>query len=201
MPLNSLARTRREHELFQRKMIGNETIWREYEKLETMGQGVYGKVYKARSRYNGDIVAIKKTAYDPEGIAASTVREIAMLKRIQSHANIVKLHHVFRYPSKNNSSILNMFVVMEYADCDLQRYMAGYNSLPVDQIKIFTMQILKGLRHCHELGIIHRDLKPSNILVHNDHIIKIADFGLSRRQYFPNVAVSPNVYLITHFRP
>jgi serine/threonine protein kinase len=189
----------RENAILVQIMIGNETIWGKYEKLETMGQGVYGKVYKARCRQNSEIVAIKKTAYDPEGIAASTVREIAMLKRIGSHANIVQLQQVYRYPSKNDPSTLNILVVMEYADYDLQRFIENYNPLPVDQIKSFTFQILNGLKHCHELGIIHRDLKPGNILVHAGHIIKIADFGLSRRQYFPQVAVSPNVCIFNSF--
>ena len=180
--------------VFKKRMIGKESIWRDYDKIETMGQGVYGKVYKARSRLSGEIVAIKKTPYDPEAIAASTVREIGMLKRIRNHPNVVQLQHVFRFPSKNSDDTLNMFLVMEYADIDLQRYLANFsNGLPLDEVRNFTMQILMGLEHCHFRAVIHRDLKPSNILVCRDMTIKIADFGLSRRISFPMGPMSPNV--------
>lgn len=47
------------------------------------------------------------------------------------------------------------------------------------QIKCFMWQLLKGMEHCHSRGILHRDIKSSNILVNNEGVLKIADFGLA----------------------
>ena len=71
-------------------MLGTDSIWNVYKKNEVIGKGTYGKVYKAQCRVTGRFVAIKKTKRDIEGTAATTVREIAILKRIGTHAHIVK---------------------------------------------------------------------------------------------------------------
>ena len=67
-----------------------ENGWDSYIKIQKIGTGVYGKVYKAKDRKTGECVAVKKTHLDVEGIPATTVREIMILKRISGHDNIVK---------------------------------------------------------------------------------------------------------------
>ena len=47
------------------------------------------------------------------------------------------------------------------------------------QIKCYMKQLLSGLDHCHSRGVMHRDIKGSNLLVNNDGILKVADFGLA----------------------
>ena len=64
--------------------------WNNFIKIQKIGTGVYGKVYKAKDRETGDFVAVKKTPLDVEGVPATTVREIMILKRISGHDNIVK---------------------------------------------------------------------------------------------------------------
>lgn len=49
----------------------------------------------------------------------------------------------------------------------------------LQQIKCYMKQLLSGLEHCHSRGILHRDIKSSNILVNNQGVLKIADFGLA----------------------
>ena len=48
-----------------------------------------------------------------------------------------------------------------------------------EQVKCYMLQLLSGLQHCHKRGILHRDIKGSNLLLDNDGILKIADFGLA----------------------
>jgi serine/threonine protein kinase len=69
-----------------------------YEAIETIGQGAYGKVIKARNKQDGSLVAIKqlKTQSTEEGIPQTTLREITFLKDLD-HPNIVKLLNVVKF--------------------------------------------------------------------------------------------------------
>lgn len=77
-----------------------------------------------------------------------------------------------------------VYIVMEYVEHDLKSLMASLRSqnkdFSVGEIKCLLHQLLEGVSTLHDNWIIHRDLKPSNILLGNDGILKIADFGLCR---------------------
>lgn len=147
-----------------------------FEKLEKIGQGTYSSVFRARDLETGKIVALKKVRFDnfePESVRFMA-REIQILRRLQ-HPNIVKLEGLIT--SRLSSSI---YFVFEYMEHDL----AGLSSCPdikftEPQIKCYMHQLLSGLEHCHSQGIIHRDIKGANLLVNNEGILKIADFGLA----------------------
>lgn len=75
-------------------------------------------------------------------------------------------------------------------DSDLLKYLEIVEKSktgPLDEslVKDILKQILNGVAYCHSKRIIHRDLKPANILLNNDHLIKIADFGLARAFSIP----------------
>ncbi|KAG9439689.1 hypothetical protein H6P81_019854 [Aristolochia fimbriata] len=147
-----------------------------FEKLEKIGQGTYSSVFRARDLESGKIVALKKVRFDnfdPESVRFMA-REIQILRRLD-HPNIVKLEGLIA--SKLSCSI---YLVFEYMDHDL----AGLSSSPdinfsEPQVKCYMHQLLSGLNHCHSRGIMHRDIKGSNLLVNNEGILKIADFGLA----------------------
>jgi serine/threonine protein kinase len=72
-------------------MLGNASIWKFYTKKEQVGKGVYGKVYKAVCNTTNKEVAVKKTRIDEaQGVPHTTLREIALLKRLPDHENIIK---------------------------------------------------------------------------------------------------------------
>lgn len=154
-----------------------------YEILEPnpLGEGTYGKVYKARQR-SGHLVAMKKMKLDAEeeGLPSTAIREIALLKEL-SHENVVKLLDVFCSTSR-------LTLVFEYLENDLKKYMKSVGSfLPPATIKSLSHQLCKGIESCHANRILHRDLKPQNLLIDQRSGIKlkIADFGLARAYTVP----------------
>lgn len=147
-----------------------------YEKLEMIGEGTYGVVYKARDIETGEIFALKKIRLESEdeGIPSTAIREIALLKELQ-HPNIVRLVNVLHTDKK-------LTLVFEYLDQDLKRLLdtCGPAGLPESSVKSFLYQLLNGIAKCHKHKVLHRDLKPQNLLINREGILKLADFGLAR---------------------
>ncbi|XP_072973967.1 probable serine/threonine-protein kinase At1g54610 [Typha angustifolia] len=147
-----------------------------FEKIDKIGQGTYSNVYKARDLETGKIVALKKVRFanvDPESVRFMA-REIHILRRLD-HPNIVKLEGLVT--SRVSSSLC---LVFEYMEHDL----AGLAATPgikftEPQVKCYMQQLLCGLEHCHNRGVLHRDIKGANLLIDNNGILKIADFGLA----------------------
>eukprot|EP00697_Spironema_sp_BW2_P002740 gnl/Spiro4/13656_TR7280_c0_g1_i1.p1 gnl/Spiro4/13656_TR7280_c0_g1~~gnl/Spiro4/13656_TR7280_c0_g1_i1.p1 ORF type:complete len:294 (+),score=46.27 gnl/Spiro4/13656_TR7280_c0_g1_i1:120-1001(+) len=146
-----------------------------YQKIEKIGEGTYGVVYKAKDRFTGDIVALKKIhlQLEDEGIPSTAIREIALLKELQ-HPNIVRLHDVVYTERK-------LTLVFEHLDQDLKKYLDSCRGrIDPMTVKLFLYQLLRGIAYCHEHRILHRDLKPQNLLINKDGELKLADFGLAR---------------------
>lgn len=75
-----------------------------------------------------------------------------------------------------------LYLVFEYLDQDLKKYMDSLGAEPMAPrlIKSYMHQLLKGMAWCHSHRILHRDLKPQNLLINALGAIKLADFGLAR---------------------
>jgi cyclin-dependent kinase len=146
-----------------------------YQKMEKIGEGTYGVVYKAKDRVTGEIVALKKIRLEAEdeGIPSTAIREISLLKELQ-HPNIVRLYDVVHTERK-------LTLVFEFLDQDLKKYLDICDSgLDLPILKSFLYQLLTGVAHCHHHRILHRDLKPPNLLINREGQLKLADFGLAR---------------------
>ena len=149
-----------------------------FNKSDKLGEGTYGVVYKGVDLVLKNPVAIKKIRLEneDEGMPSTTMREIAILKELH-HPNIIKLLSVKYMPMDKRLDL-----VFEFVDYDLKKFLKKHpEPLSPEIIKGFMKQLLKGIIHCHDRRIIHRDLKPQNILINpNNHVLKIADFGLAR---------------------
>ncbi|MFQ6635444.1 hypothetical protein Gotur_011487 [Gossypium turneri] len=147
-----------------------------FEKLDKIGQGTYSNVYRARDLDQKKFVALKKVRFDnlePESVRFMA-REIHILRRLD-HQNVIKLEGLV-----TSRMSCSLYLVFEYMEHDL----AGLASHPglkfsESQVKCYIQQLLCGLDHCHSRGVLHRDIKGSNLLIDNNGILKIADFGLA----------------------
>ncbi|KAG0630307.1 hypothetical protein M758_1G168700 [Ceratodon purpureus] len=149
----------------------------QYEKVEKIGEGTYGVVYKARDRLTNETIALKKIRLEQEdeGVPSTAIREISLLKEMH-HSNIVRLQDVVHSEKR-------LYLVFEYLDLDLKKHMDTCPDLAKDPrlIKTFLYQILRGIAYCHAHRVLHRDLKPQNLLIdRRTNALKLADFGLAR---------------------
>ncbi|KAL4712416.1 hypothetical protein ACJJTC_001577 [Scirpophaga incertulas] len=146
-------------------------------KIEKIGEGTYGVVYKGKNKITGQFVAMKKIRLESEdeGIPSTAIREISLLKEL-NHPNIVKLEDVLMEESR-------LYLIFEFLSMDLKKYMDSLGSgkfMDPAIVKSYLYQINSAILYCHQRRILHRDLKPQNLLINKTGIIKVADFGLGR---------------------
>ena len=193
--------------IFQEAERGFESNYETIEKV-LLGEGAYGKVYKARSVRTGEAVAMKQMNFDAqvEGVPTTAIREIALLKEL-SHPNVVRLLDVFCKPNK-------LVLVFEFLENDLKKYMKALDGpLSPFTVKHFAYQLCRGVGFCHANRIIHRDLKPQNLLIADfgpqdrrtliarPLVLKIADFGLARAFAVPVPAYTHEVFTVWYRPP
>jgi len=156
-------------------------LLRDFQKIDKIGEGTYGVVYKAQQKsQHNRLVALKKIRLDTEteGVPSTAIREISLLKELE-HPNIVSLLDVIHCDKK-------LHLVFEYLDRDLKKFMDDYGKpLPIGWVKSYMHQLLLGIEFCHSHRVLHRDLKPQNLLIDIHGAIKLADFGLARTFTIP----------------
>ncbi|OIW07942.1 hypothetical protein TanjilG_20043 [Lupinus angustifolius] len=171
------------------KSIGAEStvlsVKEAFEKLEKVGEGTYGKVYRAREKATGKIVALKKTRLheDDEGVPPTTLREVSILRMLSRDPHVVRLMDVKQGQNKEGKTVL--YLVFEYMETDLKKFIRSFRAtgqnIPPATVKSLMYQLCKGVAFCHGHGILHRDLKPHNLLMdRTTMMLKIADLGLAR---------------------
>ncbi|GAA6015307.1 hypothetical protein JCM10207_008943 [Rhodosporidiobolus poonsookiae] len=161
----------------EREEVAQMSALDKYERLEKVGEGTYGVVYRSRNKETGEIVALKKIRLEAEdeGVPSTAIREISLLKEMKDD-NVVRLFDIAHTDTK-------LYLVFEFLDLDLKRYMdkvGDGEGMGPDIVKKFTYQLIKGVYYLHAHRILHRDLKPQNLLINKEGNLKLADFGLAR---------------------
>ena len=150
-----------------------------------LGSGAMGEVYRARDDRLGRDVALKIL---PETFASDLgrVRRFETEARLASalnHPNIVTIYSVGAVDSVS-------FIAMELVEGRSLREAMAAAPFSVKKLLDIAFQLSTGLARAHEAGIVHRDLKPENVMITRDGIVKILDFGLSKRMPFEGEAGS-----------
>ncbi len=150
-----------------------------------LGRGGMGEVYLAEDTRLKRQVALKML---PEDLA----RDPALLQRFRVEAEAAaKLNHpniaqVFAIEeaeldgAASNGSGTVYFITMEYVPGrPLHEHLSG-KPLPLESFYDWFVPIVDALDHAHDRGVVHRDLKPANVMISNDGVPKVLDFGLAR---------------------
>ncbi|CAF1059960.1 unnamed protein product [Didymodactylos carnosus] len=152
----------------------------QYVRLDKIGQGTFGAVFKAKCKKTNDLVAMKLILMyqEKEGFPITALREIQILQELR-HDNIVRLMDICRSPMQDMKS--EFYLIFEFCDHDLAGILRnGQIKFTLGHIKSILQQLLNGLYYIHKNDIIHRDLKSANILLTRNGLLKLADFGLAR---------------------
>lgn len=149
-------------------------LQQKFEVGRLLRQGNFGKVYYGRNLNTGQSVAIK--AIDKEkvmkvGMIEQTKREVSIMKLLQ-HPNVMQLYEVMASKTK-------IYFVMEYAKGGELFSKVAKGRLREDKARKYFQQLISAIDFCHSRGVYHRDLKPENLLLDDNGILKVSDFGLS----------------------
>lgn len=153
----------------------------EYEVLNEVGSGGFGKVFKMRRKSDGNFFALKTIDTDfPNGTVLESFENEAKIALTISHQNVVK--YIYYHNGKVHSG-LPPYIIMEFiGGISLREFItqqANTNKLlSNDQLLAIFSQIIEGMSAINK-KIIHRDIKPENLLYSEGHI-KITDFGLAK---------------------
>lgn len=167
-----------------------------FKQVGQVGEGTYGKVYKAVNIHTGLVVAMKRLRLEAEreGFPVTAAREIRLLQSME-HPNIVSLREMI-------VSEGDIYMAFEYIQHDL----AGLLQNPSvtwgpAEIKSIMKQTLSALGYLHHKKILHRDVKGSNILVDSRGHVKLADFGLARSTWGDEIRDLTNRVITLWYRP
>jgi serine/threonine protein kinase len=142
-------------------------------KVSELGDGAFGKVFKAEHRDNGQLAALKIVPIVEETDMEDFMVEIDILSECR-HPNIVGLHEAFFFDSQ-----LWMFIEFCSGGSVDDIILELERGLTEPQIKCITKQLFEALAFLHEQRVIHRDLKSGNIFLCSDGTIRLGDFGVS----------------------
>jgi len=176
--------------------------FKKIKKLGEGGQGVVSKYEVLDANFCNHLaeqpkyVAIKKIRIgsgSTEGLSKEALREIKILTELNNE-NVLSILDTFVHRG-------SIHVVLPLMKTDLFSIIYDRSIvLQPQHVKVFLMQILKGVEHLHDMYILHRDLKPSNCLIGYDDIVRISDFGLAR-EYGSLNRLSPQACTVWYRAP
>ncbi|KAJ1653562.1 mitogen-activated protein kinase kinase kinase [Dispira simplex] len=160
------------------------TVNMEWMKGKMIGQGSFGKVYLAINRSTGEFMAVKQIQLPQAKSEIMNKRQRAMIKALYDETEILKdldHEHIVSYLGFQVTR-LTMNIFLEYvAGGSIALLIKQHGPLAEPVMQSFCNQTLRGLDYIHSRNVLHRDIKGDNILVDENGVCKISDFGISKR--------------------
>ncbi|HZK01158.1 MAG TPA: Stk1 family PASTA domain-containing Ser/Thr kinase [Tissierellaceae bacterium] len=170
-----------------------------YEIIEKIGGGGMAIVYKAKCHLLNRFVAIKilrDEFIDDEEFIRKFKRESQAAASL-SHPNVMNIYDV-GVQELNDKNV--HYIVMEYIKGKtLKDLIREKGKLSYDETIDYSIQIAEALKHAHLNHIVHRDIKPQNIMINEDNIIKVTDFGIARAATSSTLTTTSNVLGSVHY--
>lgn len=178
-------------------MIKGQKINDRYQIIKTIGEGGMANVYLAYDTILDRNVALKVLRGDlanDEKFVRRFQRE-ALSASSLSHPNIVEMYDVGEDDGQ-------YYIVMEYVEGKtLKQLIKKRGALTVSEVVDIMLQLTDGLAHAHESYIIHRDIKPQNILIMENGLVKITDFGIAMAMNAAQLTQTNSVMGSVHYLP
>lgn len=164
----------------QQSRISDISPPKNWQSCEVLGHGSFGRVLFGANMDTGELIAIKQIS------VLHTQENKSSIDHIQQEIDILsQLHHknIVRYlGTSRDDQHLNIF--LEYvAGGSISSLLNRFGKFNESLIRVYTKQILEGLEYLHSHKIIHRDIKGANVLVSNEGVVKLADFGTAKKIY------------------
>jgi Tol biopolymer transport system component len=146
-----------------------------YRILSLIGQGGMGTVYQAEDESLQRTVALKFLPIEYYFDEQSKTRFIAEAQTIAvlDHPNICTVYEIGESGGQS-------FIAMAFVQGESVREKISRGPLKIKEVMNIAIQVGEGLQHAHDRGVVHRDIKPSNLMVTDDGLVKILDFGIAR---------------------
>lgn len=144
-----------------------------FDVIDRLGEGSFGEVFKVRSRDDGRLYAIKKTikSYRGETSRQERIEEVRRYEQFSNHEHCITLHRAWE-----QSDLL--YMQLELCLSNLETYAMQHPNLSETQIWNILVDLLLALKALHDQNLIHLDIKLENIMVCEDGVCKLGDFGL-----------------------
>lgn len=175
-------------------MIGN-FLGNRYEIIEKIGEGGMAEVYRAKDHLLNRFVAVKilKNEFGDDDELVQKFKQEATIAANLSNNNIVNTYDV---GSQDNMH----YIVMEYVKGKtLKEIIRNKGKLSSEETIDIAIQIAKALDCAHKNDLIHRDIKPQNILVTDDGLVKVTDFGIAKAASSVTITNSNRIMGSAHY--
>src|SRR5579864_6042866 len=144
-----------------------------YRVKRELGRGGMGAVYLAEQPGLGREVAIKELLQSADPVALKRFLQEAQVMARTSHPNLVQVHDMELMGNIN-------YLVLEFVRGRSLREWMNQSQLPPPQVFAVMHGVLQALNYAHRHAIVHRDMKPENVLISDEGMVKVADFGIAR---------------------
>ncbi|HEY7028858.1 MAG TPA: protein kinase, partial [Gemmatimonadales bacterium] len=147
-----------------------------YQIMERLGEGGMGVVYRAWDQRLERTVALKFLAshLSSNHDAKERLRVEAQAAAALDHLNICTIHEI------GEADDGQFFIAMPYYEGETLKARLAREPLTADEAIGLALQVAQGLAKAHERGVVHRDIKPANLMLTNDGVLKILDFGVAK---------------------